>query len=354
MPKLLFQFSLIISLVVLVACGGEAEPTAVLEEPTPAATSTPTAVPPTITPPPTATAVAAPPTPTAPVVEEETAATETENTAALEPSPSPEPSPTETPDPLALLNGVPVDQIVVLPDETIAHMKTVFAEGQARGRDPHRFSKLGDSVIANGDFLTRFDAAGAYTLGPYDYLQPTIDYYPGSWDRYGVGIRIGLSAWGVFDPMWADKEWCEPNEAMIDCEFRLNNPSVVIIHLGTNDTNESFEKFLRQTVQHSLDNGVIPILLTKADRYESYLYEEENRNNNIIRQVAADFKIPLVDFDIVADTLPNRGLKDDNIHLNGPLQHDYNLEEAYTKGHTVHNLAVLLMMERIREEVIGN
>ena len=96
------------------------------------------------------------------------------------------------------------------------------------------------------------------------------------------------------------------------------------------------------------------ILLTKADRYESYLYEEENRNNNIIRQVAADFKIPLVDFDIVADTLPNRGLKDDNIHLNGPLQHDYNLEEAYTKGHTVHNLAVLLMMERIREEVIGN
>lgn len=351
MPKLFFNLSLVVSVFIFVACGGEAQPTAVLEEPTTTIQATHTAVPSTATPQPTATTVAPPPTPTAPMVEDESAL-EVENTADSVPAATPEPIATETPNPLAFINGIPVDEIVVLPDDVIAKMKDVFATGQALGRDPHRFSKLGDSVIANADFLTRFDEPSAYTLGPYEYLQPIIDHYPGSWDRYGVGIRIGLSAWGVFDPMWADKEWCEPNEAMIDCEFRLNNPSVVLIHLGTNDTNESFERFLRQTVQHSIDNGVIPILLTKADRYESYLYEEENRNNNIIRQVAADLQVPLVDFDLVADTLPNRGLKEDNVHLNGPLQHDYNLDEVYTRGHTMHNLAVLLMMEQIVEEVI--
>jgi hypothetical protein len=45
-------------------------------------------------------------------------------------------------------------------------MRQIFAEGQAKGRNAHNFSKIGDSVIANGDFLTRFDASGAYNLGP--------------------------------------------------------------------------------------------------------------------------------------------------------------------------------------------
>ena len=213
-------------------------------------------------------------------------------------------------------------------------MQKIYAQGQEIDRDPHRFSKLGDSIIANADFLTRFDLPGTYILGPYDYLQPVIDNFPGSWERFGVAIRIGLRAWGVFDPAWANKEWCEPNEVLIDCELRLNNPSILIIHLGSNDLDTNFDEFLRKTVERTLD---------------------DNRNNIVIRQVAADYLVPLIDFDVVAETLPNRGIKEgDNVHLSGPLAHDYNLPVVYEKGHTVHNLTVLLMMDRIWKEVMIN
>ena len=228
-------------------------------------------------------------------------------------------------------------------------MQRTLLAGQTAGRNPYAFSKLGDSVIANGDFLTRFDNPNAYTLGPdYEQFQVVIDHFAGSYRRFGVGMQIGLRAWGVFNPTWADKEWCEPNEVMIDCEFRLNNPSIVLIHLGTNDTGDTFEEYLRLTVQTSLDNGVIPVLMTKADRFEG----EDNRNNIIIRQTAADLRVPLIDFDIVAETLPNRGLKEGDVHLNGPNMHDYTLEIVFEKGHTVHNLTVLMMLETLLEEVI--
>jgi hypothetical protein len=300
--------------------------------------ATATAVPPTIipaspTPLPTVTAV--PPTPYP--------------DASATATPSPTATPTPAPTPRAVINGIPIEEIIIMSPNVIAHMRQVFSAGQASGRSANTFSKIGDSVIANGDFLTRFDAPRAYMLGPYEDLQPVIDFFRGSWKRYGVGMHVGLRAWGVFDPLWADKDWCEPNETLIDCEFRLNNPSVVVIHIGSNDLDPTFDHFMRDVVQHSLDNGIIPIILTKADRYEG----EDNRNNIAMRQIAADYEVPLLDFDIVAETLPNRGIKEgDNVHLSGPLQFDYNLPETYEKGHSVHNLTVLFMLERVLNEII--
>ena len=293
----------------------------------------PTIVPASPTPLPTVTAVS--PTP------------HLDASATATPSPAATATPTTTP--RAVINGIPIEEIIIMSPNVIAHMRQVFTAGQASGRSANTFSKIGDSVIANGDFLTRFDVPGAYALGPYEDLQPVIDYFRGSWKRYGVGMRIGLRAWGVFDPLWADKTWCEPNETLIDCEFRLNNPSVVVIHLGSNDLDPTFDRFMRDVIQHSLDNGIIPIILTKADRYEG----EDNRNNIAMRQIATDFEVPLLDFDIMAETLPNRGInEDDNVHLSGPLQFDYNLPETYEKGHSVHNLTVLLMLERVLNEII--
>jgi len=328
-------------LLVLVGCGGGNEQAAAITA-VPISTETATAVPtpiPTIAV--TETAMPSPLSPTQQPTDSPTTGLLDDRTTRLPDTPTPTPEPT--------LNDIPYSQIIVLPAETLQHMQEVYALGQGMGRNPNRFSKLGDSIIANADFLTRFDQPGTYILGPYDYLQPVIDNFPGSWDRFGVAIHIGLRAWGVFDPAWANKEWCDPNEVMIDCEIRLNNPSILIIHLGSNDLDANFDEFLRKTVARTLELGVIPILLTKADRYES----EDNRNNITIRQVAADYAVPLIDFDAVAATLPNRGIKEgDNVHLSGPMAHDYNLPIVYEKGHTVHNLTVLLMMDRIWKEVM--
>ena len=78
--------------------------------------------------------------------------------------------------PAASLNGIPIDQIVVMPDEVKQRAQEIFDVGQQKGRNPRAFSKVGDSTIENPHFLARFDD-GPYDLGIYSYLQPTIDYY---------------------------------------------------------------------------------------------------------------------------------------------------------------------------------
>jgi hypothetical protein len=109
-----------------------------------------------------------------------------------------------TPIPI-LLNGLPVQSFVILPEEVIQTMSVVFYEGQARGRIANRFSKIGDSLIATPESLTRFDGQ-TYDLGDYDYLQSVIEYFDGSFARYGVGVKAGMRSWSVFDPDWADPE----------------------------------------------------------------------------------------------------------------------------------------------------
>lgn len=243
------------------------------------------------------------------------------------------------------VNGIPVDSIVVFPEGVAENVRQIFARGQDMGRDPHAFSKLGDSLIATPSFLTKFDV-GPYNLGPYDYLKPTIDYFAGSFQRYGVALRPGLHAWGVFDPLWANKEWCQPNENLLACEFRLNNPSVVLILLGTNDTGypPGFDKNMRQVVEYSIENGVIPIIVTKADRFEG----PDNTNNNILRQIAADYQVPLWDFDLVAETIPGRGLGEDQVHLTVFVENDYTMPEAFQTGTGVHNLTGLMALDAVR------
>jgi hypothetical protein len=190
---------------------------------------------------------------------------------------------------------------------------------------------------------------GDYKLGDFGRLQPTIDFFTGSFERYGVATRHGLHSWSVFDPLWADKDWCEPNEHMLACEFRLNNPSILFVRLGSNDAGapDGFRKYLRDVVKFSIENGVIPILGTKADRFEG-----DNTNNEIIHAVAAEFNVPLWDFDLVAGTLPNRGLDEDNVHLIETTDpHDFTKPEAFQRGHAVQDLTALLALDAIRLEM---
>ena len=220
--------------------------------------------------------------------------------------------------------------------------------GQALGRNPRAFSKVGDSTIENPHFLVRFDE-GPYNLGEYAYLQGAIDHFAGSHSRQGLAVRRGNHSWTVTDPMWADKSICQPNETPIACEIRVHNPSILIIRLGSNDRGvpSGFEHNLRQVVQVAIDSGVIPVLGTKADRFEG-----SNINNDIIRQVAIDFQVPLWDYDLLAGTIPGRGLDVDAVHLTTFYAHDYTSPTAYQRGHGVHNLTALMVLDTIWKEII--
>ena len=248
-----------------------------------------------------------------------------------------------------LVNGLPLMEFVVLPAEVASHSREIFARGQEMGRDPRVFSKVGDSVVLTSHFLIKFDT-GLYELGEYAHLQEVIDYFAGSYGRYGVAIRVGLHAHAILDPAWASKEWCQPNESMLACEIRLNNPSILIIRVGSNDNtrDEGFDTAMREVVQQTIDSGIIPIIATKADRFEG----EDNHNNEILRQITADFHIPLWDFDRIADTLPNRGLSPDNIHLTISASNDYTQPQTFERGYPISDLTALFMLDMLLTEVI--
>jgi LysM repeat protein len=246
------------------------------------------------------------------------------------------------------VNGISVETFAPLPEGVIQHIRNIYAMGQSLGRNPRAFSKLGDSLIENPHFLARFDT-GPYNLGNFTYLQPLITYYAGSFGRESVAVRRGLHSWSVLDPMWAGGG-CGGGETMLACEFRLQNPSVLFIHLGSNDAGvpESTDRSLREIVEFCMNNGVIPILGTKADRHEG-----ADVNNPIIRKVAADYNVPLWDFDVVAGTLPGRGLDQDGTHMTVFFANDWSSPLAFERGYGIMNLTALMMLDRIWRSVAG-
>jgi hypothetical protein len=247
------------------------------------------------------------------------------------------------------VNGVPPEQIAVISPETAAHVREIWALGRQLGRSSQYYSKLGDSTAMTPHMLARFDEPGL-NLGDYAYLQPTVDYYAGVFDEFGVATNYGLHSWSIFDPMWAPKEWCEPNEHVLECEFRLNNPSVLIIRLGSNDAGspDGFRYNIRLAVEYALENGVIPVLVTKADRFEG-----DDTNNTILREIAAEYQIPLWDFDQVATTIPGKGLDADGIHMVYYTANDYSDPAAFQSGHALQDLTGLIMLDTIRKIVTG-
>lgn len=272
----------------------------------------------------------------------------------------PLPAPTATPDPFGptptwppppgQINGIPYPSILAMDEATRQHVREIFSAGQALGNDARAFSKVGDSTIENPFFLARFDE-GDYNLADYAYLQGAIDHFAGSFARDSMAVRQGMHAWSMMDPTWADKALCLANEGPLACEIRLHRPAVLLLRLGSNDAGvpDSFRAGLQEIIDYAIENGVIPVLGTKADRFEG-----SNINNEIIRELAAENRLPLWDFDAVASTVPGKGLDIDNVHLLTFYQHDYSLPEAFQAGHALHNLSALVVLDLLWQEVIEN
>lgn len=264
------------------------------------------------------------------------------------PTPAP-PTPISTAAPLleppyrVPVNGVAWEQIVVMPPDVVARVREIAATGRAVGRNPRAYSKVGDSTTENPHFLARFDD-GPYNLGPFAHLQPVVERFRGSHGRDSIAVRIGLHAWTANDPMWAEPGVCLPNETPVACEIRVHNPAILLIRLGTNDVGapDMFDANVRRIVDAAIAAGVIPVIGTKGDRHEG-----SNENNEILRRIAAEYRVPLWDYDRVADTLPGRGLDVDGAHMLTFYAHDYNDPTAYTRGHAMHNLTALMALDAV-------
>lgn len=248
----------------------------------------------------------------------------------------------------AALNNIPIQRLAFLSDSTRAHVRDIFALGQSFGRNPRAVSKVGDSTMIYPPFLTTFDRRD-YQLGKFAYLQETIAFHAGSFGRESAAVKKGMHTWSQFNAEWAIPELCLPNEGPLECEVRLQNPSIAIIRLGANDTEYpyEFERNLARIVQYCLARGIIPVLGTKPDRYEG----ESNLINNLIRKTASAYNVPLWDYDLLAGTVAGRGLEPDGLHMKGGGTRDFSSRAAMQAGDALEDLSALMMLDALRREL---
>lgn len=246
------------------------------------------------------------------------------------------------------LNGVSLDRILVMTDAVRRNIREIYAKGQALGRNPRAFSKIGDSTMVYPPLLAVFGGKD-YTLGKFAYLQGTIDYFGPSLARTSAAAKKGMHTWSEFDPVWVALSFCRSGEGPLACELRLNNPGIAIIRLGANDyyTPRVFEEQLHKIVDTTLAAGVIPVLGTKPDRMEG----PANTLNGMIMQTANAYAIPLWDYDTIAATVPGKGLVSDGVHFRGIGSHDFTTAAALASGDSLEDLTALMMLDAIRREV---
>jgi len=219
----------------------------------------------------------------------------------------------------------------------------VLQDGIARGRNPQAFSKLGDCESQAYWFMGELDQkAKYYSLGEYENeLAPVVEYYQGSFDRVSLAAQPGFSAASLMAPIWADKQQCEKDETPIACEFRLHNPLVTFIMLGSNDASnpKTFERHMRRAIEYSLEQGVLPILATKADNVEG-----NHLINSTIARLAYEYELPLWNYWLAVQSLPDQGLQEDGVHLTFGTIH-FDDPQMMKTGWTVRNLNALQVLK---------
>jgi hypothetical protein len=222
--------------------------------------------------------------------------------------------PTATSTPKPALEKDAWKQMPALPTEISDAMREVYQRGLALGNDPTRFSIIGDCQNVSSYFLAVFEKPGEFSLGAeYAYLQPTIDYFQGSYSRQSLAVKGGFNAAAVLSPLRADPKSCNPNESPLDCELRTWRPSIVFVSMETwwsEKPEQEYDKYMRRVIERILETGAVPIIATKADNLEG-----DHGINATIAQIAYDYDIPLWNFWAVVQPLPNHGLSSDNFHL---------------------------------------
>ncbi len=205
-------------------------------------------------------------------------------------------------------------QMPVVPNGVSDAMRAVYQHGLIQGNDPTHFSIIGDCQNVSSYFLSTFDKPGDYSLGTqHAYLQPTIDYYQGSYSRVSLAVKGGFNAAAVISPLRSDPKSCNPNESPLDCELRTWKPSVVVVSMETwwsKKPAAEYDKYMRKVLDRIIATGAVPIIATKADNLEG-----DNSINATVAELAYEYDIPMWNFWAAVHPLPDHGLSSDGFHL---------------------------------------
>jgi endonuclease YncB( thermonuclease family) len=190
----------------------------------------------------------------------------------------------------------------------------IYLRGLETGTNPQLFSIVGDCQNIPGGSLFKKVNWDDFSLPPeLDYLQPTLENFRMIWSREPVTVGGGFIPASMFSTYWTDTDRCNPIETPLACEFRLNNASILLIAIGSDQkpgTSDDFDRYMRKIVEYSIEKNVLPIIITDA-----YATEEGFPLNYIMATIAYEYGIPLWNFWAAVQDLPNHGLKEDNFHI---------------------------------------
>jgi hypothetical protein len=245
-------------------------------------------------------------------------------------------------------------KLPVIPDKISERTRAIYQRGLAMGQDPHIFSRIGDCASAYPYFLVGFDRN--YNLGEYTSLQPAIDFYKGTFERPSLAAKAGLNTASLLTTLWTDKQ-CLKNESLLDCQLRLDHPSFALIAIGTNEAYyihtkpESFEFNMRIILDDTIARGIIPVLATKADDEEG-----DDSINATIARLAAEYELPLWNFWLAVQPLPDHGLFSPE-HLSTASYanfFDFSNPKSLQYGVQMRNLTALQMLDFLRLQLAGD
>ncbi len=219
-----------------------------------------------------------------------------------------------------------------------SNLRAIYEKGLALGNSPHAFSIFGDCQAEPQEFLGVYDTDMVLVESLSPELQATVANFAGSFERESSTAQDGTTPGALLWDQWHRGEYgCQFGETPVDCELRVHRPSFVIIQIGSHFESRNTE-YLRRVINQLLEQGVIPILATKADNRE-----KDNRINRDMALLSAEFNLPLWNFWASLSDLPNRGLftRDDR-----PLQGDIYLTDEAKIIHRETGLDALNMVWR--------
>ena len=225
----------------------------------------------------------------------------------------------------------------VIPEPTES-IRDIYLRGQSLGNDPNAFSIFGDCQARPGEFFGVFETDADLVSRLPDELQETIEHFQGSFNRESSTAQDGTTPGALLWDQWHRGEYgCGFGETPVDCELRIHRPAFVIIQIGSHFESRNTE-YLRKVIAQLLENGVVPLLATKADNREL-----DFRVNRDMALLAEEFDLPLWNFWASLSDLPNHGLytRDDR-----PLQGDIYLTDEAQEIHRMTGLEALNVVWR--------
>jgi hypothetical protein len=249
------------------------------------------------------------------------------------------PEPSLTPDP-----SIPVLDLDAWKDQPVIptvdpSISAIYEYGQRLGNDPHAFSIFGDCQTRPDEFFGVFETDETRRAGLSPELREVVEQFQGSFTRESSTAQDGTTPGSLLWTQWHRGEYgCTFAETPVECELRVHRPSFVIIQVGTHFESRNTE-YLREIILQLMDEGVVPILATKADNRE-----KDERINRDMWMLASEYDLPLWNFWAAVSHLPNRGLytRDDR-----PLQGDIYLTEPALEIHRMTGLEALNAVWRV-------